>query len=124
VICNLSSSPDQISRSRWRALGGPEHVLVTALFVDDLAADVSGQLRAHHFHNTVLRDAAAFAFGSISTLGVADVETILRLLYQRHRLERVEIELAVIDRMRAVIVKADVQAALAEIAASPNGAST
>ena len=119
---NPFTSPDQISHSRWRALGGPEHVLVAALLVDELAVRVAGQVRAQHFQNPVLHDAAAVLFGSISTDGICDVEKMVRLLRQRHRPERIEIDLAVVDRIRAFIVESDVQAALAEIAATPNGA--
>ena len=102
-------------------VGDARHVAIAALLRDDLGPRVASRLRRQYFDDPVLRDAAAFAVGSISTFGIAERATLSRLLRRTHRSERVELDLRVIDRLTEFITIEDANAAVAELGATGNG---
>ena len=104
-------------------IGDARHVAIAGLLRDDLARQAASGLHRRHFDDDhVLRDAAAFAVGSISTFGIAEVETIRRLLLRNYRPERVGLELQVIQQLTQFITAADLAAALLELEATADGA--
>ena len=114
--------PSGAAGEKLELLGDARHVVIAALLRDDLGPRVAARLRRRHFDDPVLRDAAAFAVGSISTFGVAEWGTLRRLLLRTHRRERVELELQVIDRFVQFITMADADAALTQLGATSNRA--
>ena len=118
----MRTVPAQIEQDNARQLGDARHIAIAALLVDDLAHRAAGKIRRWFFDDDhLLRDAAAFAVASVSSLGIAEVETLQRLLLRNYRPERVELELLAIERCCDFITVADLDAALLELHATGDG---
>lgn len=95
---------------------GQQLILATALSSQDISDgvldEIVPQVGPRHFSKPILSDFANYCLAGIEAYGHADLDTVIRLLGNKHRQPLIEITISTIESLSELIDDIDVEQAL------------